>query len=344
MKALLTGDLSLMTNPMTVSEPSNKPERLTTDSKFTVATRKDYIMITMIRNNLATSTINTMTSPFAVRDNETLEYVAPPEKLWYISQYSITPVQREVLVALDDLMIATTLQITDKIQASMDVTADEVKKALATMWRGGYIHKMQFVNDDGSSSNSKVYILSGTRGSALFKTVFGRKAFKVRFMEQITDITTIKNFLAVNQLILHTGNIVKENPRAEKMERSSVIPMLRTTFSIQGSFINTDGDLIICEAIRRKDSTNDKLTDRLKKLKKLVNGYDHYSNCFNSDFEIRQKPKVVFICEDERHIEEICSITSKMFNKDDVIYTHDLGIVKNYESSFLTADRIKKIA
>ena len=33
-----------------------------------------------------------------------------------------------------------------------------------------------------------------------------------------------------------------------------------------------------------------------------------------------------------------------MFNKDDVIYTHDIGIVKNYESSFLTADRIKKIA
>ena len=133
---------------ITNSEQSDKFEQSTTGSIYAAA-RKENTMINMIRNNLATSTINTMTSPFAVRDNETLEYVAPPVKLWYVSQYSITPVQKSVLLALDDLMIATTLQITDKVQVSMDVTADEVKKALATMWRGGYIHKMQFVNDDG---------------------------------------------------------------------------------------------------------------------------------------------------------------------------------------------------
>lgn len=260
---------------------------------------------------------NKTTSPFASRPNEYIVHCDYPERTTYISQYTISDIQKQVLESLEELMFATSKMIITKLEKNK-VEPSKVKNALDGLFNGKYIHKIKFCNKDCDSESSyRVYFINKKRGGPLFRSVFGRFARRLTFAESINEPATIKKYLSINQFLLNIeatpflehGQVIEKKGFLNKF-------LLRITGSAKNG-----NDLLFFEAMRRSDNT-----------KALIEKAERYSKFLRSPFknitpEIKgDSVALVAICEDAEHAEEMRKFLRKTYRGVNVTFTYDTAI------------------
>lgn len=263
----------------------------------------------------AIENIKTSVSPFAAREGERISICPHPEKLRYISQYTATDCEKDVLSAIEDHLFATSRQL-HFFLSDKGYDIKNIKRALDNLFKGGYIHKIKFETDT-SVSSYKVYFISYRRGGPLFKSLFGRNPRRVWYAERITDVNTIKKFLAVNQFrsnILETTPFIFSGSIIEKKTFFGSFPI-----RIYGSFIYNN-EAYICEAIRRGDN-EEETKEKLTRLYKLMRSTK------NTTPEIAIPLNLILICEDCEHIETIKRIAKGIFKGlSNMTFTFDMEV------------------
>lgn len=259
--------------------------------------------------------IITNVSPFAAREGERISICPHPEKLRYITQYTVTDCEKDVLFAIEDHLFATSRQL-HFFLLNKGYDIKNIKRALDNLFKGGYINKIRFETDT-SASSYKVYFISYRRGGPLFKSLFGRNPRRVGYAEKITNVKTIKRFLAVNQF---KSNISETKPF---LFNGSIIEKRNFFYSfpirIYGSFIY-DNETYICEAIRRGDN-EEETREKLTRFYKLMRSTK------NTTPEIALPLNLILICEDREHVEAIKRIAKVIFKGvSNLTYTFDMEI------------------
>lgn len=281
----------------------------------------------LTKKNMENIEITATMSPFAVRFEEEAELVPFPEKLIYLSRFSVSETEKEVLLAIDSLMVATSVQIMAMLADKPEITKKKISAALNRLYKGGYVYKLQF-RSNGACSSFKVFVISSARGSALFRSIFDRYPVKNRYAESISDPTKLKKYLAANQLISQVKGVESSEMAQFYKKKAFLFPEVR--ISVHGRF-TVNGKDYFCEVARREEDYKEKATARFKTLKKIISSYKNVSPV------LTEKPTLIILCEDEEHRAEMMKIASKYFrSSDDVLFSYDLALTEEFDKAFTT--------
>ena len=279
------------------------------------------------------SDIKASSSPFAIRKGEKVEGVVKERYHGFIDKYTITEHEKKVLKCVNFLALATSRQVYSLL-SSYGITHDEIHRILTKLFNAGYLRKLEF-SSDNSKSSYKVYMIAGGRGAILYQSVFEQKPNKITYMGNLSDPADFKRILACNQFMCQVGGICKTDIPSHfqvfSMKRFLQKPLLLRT----SGYLNIDGKPVWIEGVRREDEYIDKLTERLNRHEKLIMNYKKLDEVFGTSLTVM--PILLIVCEDEVQCREIQEVCSKSKIRDQIILTHDMALIGDFDAAFQTA-------
>lgn len=281
------------------------------------------------RENISFAEIKATSSPYAVRENEKIEIVAPGKPRGYIDQLTITKNERLVLGCVNFLMFATSKQIYWML-SSYDISQDEIHKVLTKMYNAGYLHKLQFTGESGISSY-KVYMLTGDRGYVLYKLVFGCKPNTKRsFCERDDLALKVKQVLASNQLMAQLSGLEKSDIPSHLQVLAikrffQKIKLVRVT-----GYFEANANSYLVEAVRRSEDYAKNFESRLERLRYFADNYKKIEKI--NDAVVRYKPIMIVVAEDAEHMEELMSIAQKN-GASGIYFTNDMALLGEWDEA-----------
>ena len=279
-------------------------------------------------------------SPFAIRKGEikTFDgqdgYVSMNQIVHKINIGHITDIHFEILELVNEFEFITSRQLLQMLEIKgYDVgTQDKLNNKLESLVKSKILTRYYFNSDEGKGIY-RIYCLE-----KMGKYLLGTREIECKWQQSdnTKPVSMIKKRLAGNQVIIAYLQKVKA------FDSYVVKPVLRAKslgkiFKPSGGSIkltkNSKSIEFIFEVIRREDSWQKKLVDKMKFYK------DFYNNFVQGDSGFASLPQLILVCEDERHMAETFKeivMNSIEFSNVNLYYTTDLRQVNESLEKSLT--------
>lgn len=279
-------------------------------------------------------------SPFAIRKGEikTFDgqdgYVSMNQIVHKINIGHITDIHFAILELVNEFEFITSRQLLQMlgIKGYEVGTQDKLNNKLESLVKSKILTRYYFNSDDGKGIY-RIYCLE-KMGKYLLET--REIECKWQQSDNTKPVSMIKKRLAGNQVIIAYLQKVKA------FDTYTVKPMLRAKslgkiFKPSGGSVkltkNGKSIEFIFEVIRREDSWQKKLVDKMTFYK------DFYDNFVQGDSGFSSLPQLILVCEDEKHMAETFKeivMNSIEFNNINLYYTTDLRQVNESLEKSLT--------
>ena len=279
-------------------------------------------------------------SPFAIRKGEikTFDgqdgYVSMNQIVHKINIGHITDIHFAILELVNEFEFITSRQLLQMLEIKgYEVgTQDKLNNKLESLVKSKILTRYFFNSDDGKGIY-RIYCLE-KMGKYLLET--REIECKWQQSDNTKPVSMIKKRLAGNQVIIAYLQKVKA------FDTYTVKPMLRAKslgkiFKPSGGSVkltkNDKSIEFIFEVIRREDSWQKKLVDKMTFYK------DFYDNFVQGDSGFSSLPQLILVCEDEKHMAETFKeivMNSIEFNNINLYYTTDLRQVNESLEKSLT--------
>ena len=234
--------------------------------------------------------------------------------------------------------------------------ASKIDMRLDLLVKHGLIRRVQIqtfesAEEVGKNTGTIIYILN-QNGKSTLKEI-GLTDVKHSDFDIVQDGNTAKKILAANQWLVFMLTHFKETI-GENFEISHFFQM-RTDERLGARFFGTvivNGETLVGEAVRRvedfekhtnKNALREKLERWIKIFDNFKNLYIRRANSGVDKFIIERRPILVYICEDDEHIDEIREIFADILaehSNQEIWFTTDLRIFNKdmVEQRFLKED------
>ena len=279
-------------------------------------------------------------SPFAIRKGEikTFDgqdgYVSMNQIVHKINIGHITDIHFAILELVNEFEFITSRQLLQMLEIKgYEVgTQDKLNNKLESLVKSKILTRYFFNSDDGKGIY-RIYCLE-----KMGKYLLGTREIECKWQQSdnTKPVSMMKKRLAGNQVIIAYLQKVKA------FDTYTVKPMLRAKslgkiFKPSGGSVkltkNGKSIEFIFEVIRREDSWQKKLVDKMTFYK------DFYDNFVQGDSGFSSLPQLILVCEDEKHMAETFKeivMNSIEFNNINLYYTTDLRQVNESLEKSLT--------
>ena len=277
---------------------------------------------------VADAEIKAKVSPFAIREGEIKKFagkdgfVSINQIISRINNGQITDVHFKILELINEFEFMTSRQIFQMLKIeNVDIdTQDRVNTKLEQMVKLKMLTRYYFESEEGQGI-FRIYCME-----KMGKYLLNSKEVECKWQptDNTKPIEMFKKRLAGNQVIiaylekvgLAKGYIPKPTLNAKMMGKK---------FKVTGGCVKLQRDKkeldFLFEVVRREEDWQNKLVDKMRLYQ------DFYDNFVPMDGGFTQKPLIIFVCEDDKHMAETFKtiVMNKVEIKDMPLYfTTDL--------------------
>lgn len=245
----------------------------------------------------------------------------------------IGDVEKMILFAINNLIFATSLQITSYLNKNgTNVESKSVARKLTRLKEKSFIKQIEFVSENSISSYKAYYL--GYHGIGLLRAL-DKKTYSQGYVSEIKT-AKIKCLLASNQLITQ----VMEKNTEFKVSKIILNENIRNCIVRPQSILTNNDRVYLVEVIRKIDNWKEAFLNKLVRYKNVIEHYDNLNIKFN------EKPTLLVQGESYDHMIKIMNMIDNIQEKVDIdiIYTYDRILLYNLEDAFFTLEekQIKK--
>ena len=277
--------------------------------------------------------LETKLSPFASyrgdnhRINRPKRTTSKSEVDFLLEKGHIGEVEKMVLVAINNLVFATSLQITTYLnKKGISIESKSVARKLTRLKEKSFIKQIEFVSENSTSSYKAYYL--GYHGIGLLRAL-DKKTYSQGYVSEIKT-AKIKCLLASNQLLTQVMN----GDNDFKVSKIILNENIRNCIVRPQSILNCNDKTYLIEAIRQTDGWKEEFSNKLARYENVIEHYD------NLNVKFSEKPILIVQGESYDHMIEIMNMVKNKSEgvKIDIIYTYDRILLYNLQEAFFSLD------
>ena len=277
--------------------------------------------------------LETKLSPFASyrgdnhRINRPKRTTSKSEVDFLLEKGHIGEVEKMVLVAINNLVFATSLQITTYLnKKGISIESTSVARKLTRLKEQRCIKQIEFVSENSTSSYKAYYL--GYHGIGLLRAL-DKKTYSQGYVSEIKT-AKIKCLLASNQLLTQVMN----SDNDFKVSKIILNENIRNCIVRPQSILNCNDKTYLIEAVRQTDGWKEEFSNKLARYENVIEHYD------NLNVKFSEKPILIVQGESYDHMIEIMNMVKNKSEgvKIDIIYTYDRILLYNLQEAFLSLD------
>lgn len=277
--------------------------------------------------------IETKLSPFASykgdnhKINRPKRTTSKSEVDFLLEKGHIGEVEKMILFAINNLVFATSLQITTYLNKSgVNVESKSVARKLTRLKEKSFIKQIEFVSENSTSSYKAYYL--GYHGIGLLRAL-DRKTYSQGYVSEIKTVK-IKCLLASNQLLTQ----IMGKDTEFKVSKIILNENIRNCIVRPQSILTNDGKTYLVEVVRKTDDWKEEFSNKLRRYENVIEHYD------NLNIKFSEKPSLIVQGESYDHMIEIMSmIKSRQEEVNiDIIFTFDRILLYNLEEAFFALE------
>ena len=277
--------------------------------------------------------LETKLSPFASyrgdnhRINRPKRTTSKSEVDFLLEKGHIGEVEKMVLVAINNLVFATSLQITTYLnKKGISIESKSVARKLTRLKEKSFIKQIEFVSENSTSSYKAYYL--GYHGIGLLRAL-DKKTYSQGYVSEIKT-AKIKCLLASNQLLTQVMN----SDNDFKVSKIILNENIRNCIVRPQSILNCNDKTYLIEAVRQTDGWKEEFSNKLARYENVIEHYD------NLNVKFSEKPILIVQGESyDRMIEIMNMVKNKSEGvKIDIIYTYDRILLYNLQEAFFSLD------
>lgn len=244
-------------------------------------------------------------SPFAMRDGDIKRfagkdgYVSINQIIGKINNEQITDVHFKILELINKFEFMTSRQIFQMLKLNnVDIASqDKVNNKLEQMIKLKILTRYYFEFENGQGI-FRIYCLE-----KMGKYLLTSKEIECKWQptDNIKPIEMLKKRLAGNQVIIAYLQKVGLT-RAYEPKPTLTAKIMGKKFKVTGGCVKLEKDKkqleFLFEVVRREEDWNNKLVEKMRLYQ------DFYDNFVPMDGGFVQKPLIIFVCEDDKHMAE----------------------------------------
>ena len=260
--------------------------------------------------------LETKLSPFASyrgdnhRINRPKRTTSKSEVDFLLEKGHIGEVEKMVLVAINNLVFATSLQITTYLnKKGISIESKSVARKLTRLKEKSFIKQIEFVSENSTSSYKAYYL--GYHGIGLLRAL-DKKTYSQGYVSEIKT-AKIKCLLASNQLLTQVMN----SDNDFKVSKIILNENIRNCIVRPQSILNCNDKTYLIEAVRQTDGWKEEFSNKLARYENVIEHYD------NLNVKFSEKPILIVQGESYDHMIEIMNMVKNKSEgvKIDIIYT-----------------------
>ena len=239
----------------------------------------------------------------------------------------IGEVEKMVLVAINNLVFATSLQITTYLnKKGISIESKSVARKLTRLKEKSFIKQIEFVSENSTSSYKAYYL--GYHGIGLLRAL-DKKTYSQGYVSEIKT-AKIKCLLASNQLLTQVMN----SDNDFKVSKIILNENIRNCIVRPQSILNCNDKTYLIEAVRQTDGWKEEFSNKLARYENVIEHYD------NLNVKFSEKPILIVQGESYDHMIEIMNMVKNKSEgvKIDIIYTYDRILLYNLQEAFFSLD------
>ena len=280
--------------------------------------------------------LETKLSPFASyrgdnhRINRPKRTTSKSEVDFLLEKGHIGEVEKMVLVAINNLVFATSLQITTYLnKKGISIESKSVARKLTRLKEKSFIKQIEFVSENSTSSYKAYYL--GYHGIGLLRAL-DKKTYSQGYVSEIKT-AKIKCLLASNQLLTQVMN----SDNDFKVSKIILNENIRNCIVRPQSILNCNDKTYLIEAVRQTDGWKEEFLNKLARYENVIEHYD------NLNVKFSEKPILIVQGESYDHMIEIMNMVKNKSEgvKIDIIYTYDRILLYNLQEAFFSLDEKK---
>ena len=277
--------------------------------------------------------LETKLSPFASyrgdnhRINRPKRTTSKSEVDFLLEKGHIGEVEKMVLVAINNLVFATSLQITTYLnKKGISIESKSVARKLTRLKEKSFIKQIEFVSENSTSSYKAYYL--GFHGIGLLRAL-DKKTYSQGYVSEIKT-AKIKCLLASNQLLTQVMN----SDNDFKVSKIILNENIRNCIVRPQSILNCNDKTYLIEAVRQTDGWKEEFLNKLARYENVIEHYD------NLNVKFSEKPILIVQGESYDHMIEIMNMVKNKSEgvKIDIIYTYDRILLYNLQEAFFSLD------
>ena len=277
--------------------------------------------------------LETKLSPFASyrgdnhRINRPKRTTSKSEVDFLLEKGHIGEVEKMVLVAINNLVFATSLQITTYLnKKGISIESKSVARKLTRLKEKSFIKQIEFVSENSTSSYKAYYL--GYHGIGLLRAL-DKTTYSQGYVSEIKT-AKIKCLLASNQLLTQVMN----SDNDFKVSKIILNENIRNCIVRPQSILNCNDKTYLIEAVRQTDGWKEEFLNKLARYENVIEHYD------NLNVKFSEKPILIVQGESYDHMIEIMNMVKNKSEgvKIDIIYTYDRILLYNLQEAFFSLD------
>ena len=277
--------------------------------------------------------LETKLSPFASyrgdnhRINRPKRTTSKSEVDFLLEKGHIGEVEKMVLVAINNLVFATSLQITTYLnKKGISIESKSVARKLTRLKEKSFIKQIEFVSENSTSSYKAYYL--GYHGIGLLRAL-DKKTYSQGYVSEIKT-AKIKCLLASNQLLTQVMN----SDNDFKVSKIILNENIRNCIVRPQSILNCNDKTYLIESVRQTDGWKEEFLNKLARYENVIEHYD------NLNVKFSEKPILIVQGESYDHMIEIMNMVKNKSEgvKIDIIYTYDRILLYNLQEAFFSLD------
>lgn len=235
----------------------------------------------------------------------------------------IGDIEKMILVAINHLVFATSLQITTYLNKSgISVESKSVARKLTRLKEKSFVKQIEFVSENSTSSYKAYYL--GYHGIGLLRAL-DKKTYSQGYVSEIKT-SKIKCLLASNQLLTQVMNEGIDF----KVSKIILNESIRNCIVRPQAILTSNDKTYLIEVVRKTENWRE---DFLNKFTRYENVIENYSDV---NIKFSEKPSLIVQAESYDHMLDIMSIVKEREEDSDmnIIYTYDRILLYDIESAF----------
>lgn len=277
--------------------------------------------------------VETKLSPFASykgdnhKINRPKRTTSKSEVDFLLEKGHIGDVEKVILFAINNLVFATSLQITTYLNKNgANIESKSVARKLTRLKEKSFIKQIEFVSENSISSYKAYYL--GYHGIGLLRAL-DKKTYSQGYVSEIKT-AKIKCLLASNQLITQ----VMEPNTEFKVSKIILNEHIRNCIVRPQSILTNNGKTYLVEVIRKIENWKEEFSNKLQRYENVIENYNSVNIKFN------EKPTLILQAESYDHMIEIMNLIKERQEEVniDIIYTYDRTLLYNLEDAFFALE------
>ena len=239
----------------------------------------------------------------------------------------IGEIEKRILVAINHLVFATSLQITTYLnKTGIIIESKSVARKLTRLKEKSFVKQIEFVSENSTSSYKAYYL--GYHGIGLLRAL-DKKTYSQGYVSEIKT-SKIKCLLASNQLLTQ---VMDENVDFN-VSKIILNENIRNCIVRPQAILNANDKTSLVEVVRKVDNWREDFINKFARYENVIKNYE------NLNIKFKEKPTLIIQGESYDHMLDIMSIVKEMEEEVnmDIIYTYDRILLYNIEKAFFSLE------